>query len=126
MTPPIFTWLSNSSAVLFLLDRGGRVRIWEDEIPQEAVPQDAYPAVRWFLVSGQPENYLTEAPGIDSGRFQFDIYAPTQESRDAIYAAVQSALEQYGHEVNFNGTGREIDTRQFFRSFDMVFWQNRA
>jgi hypothetical protein len=126
MNPPIFTWLSADSEVNSLLYRDGLLRVWEDEIPQEAQPQDAYPAVRWFLVSGQPENYIGQKPGIDSGRFQVDVFAKTQADRDAIYNAVQNVLEDHGHEVNFNGAGQDPDTRQYFKSSDYVFWQNRA
>jgi hypothetical protein len=122
MFPPIFSWLSSDSTVSGLLSSGGTVRIFRDEITQGTT----FPALCWFLVAGQPENYLGERPGIETSRLQFDIYAPTQAQAEAIYEAVRDVLEVHGHIVNFNGSGREPATRQYFVSFDFAAWQNRA
>lgn len=121
ITPPFYQWFNDASAVVGLFGGGEAMRIYRDELPQRC----AYPAIRWQLVSGTPENYMDGPPGIDNGRFQFDIFAPTQDACDAAQVAVLEVLEAEGYVVSYNGTGRDELTKQYFTSFDLSLWQER-
>lgn len=122
MLPPVFAWLSADSAVVGMLGSGSILKVFEDEAPQGT----ALAYLVWGIVGGVPDNYLTDAPGIDNARLQFDIYAPDQLTRDAVYVTVRDVLEQHGRIVSFNGTFRDPDTRAYRLSFDFSAWTNRA
>lgn len=121
MIPTIYAWLIADPTVVGLLGSGSNLKVYRDEAPQET----SAPYVRWTLVGGTPENYISEAPGIDTSRYQFDVFALTQAQCDQIYAAVRNVLEQRGHIVSFNLTERDVETKNYRISFDMQFWVNR-
>ena len=121
MIPTIYTWLLANSTVTSLLGDGSNLKVYRDEAPQGT----AVPYVRWLLVGGTPENYLSEAPGIDTSRYQFDVFALTQASCDQIYVAIRNVIEQHGHIVSFNLTERDPETRAYRISFDAQFWVPR-
>lgn len=121
MIPPIYTWLAADSTVVSLLGSGSGIKVYRDIAPQGTNA----PYVRWVVVGGAPENYISQAPGIDSSRCQFDIFSITQQQCDAIYAALRNALEERGHIVSFNLSEQDSETRNYRFSFDMQFWVNR-
>ena len=122
MIPTIFEYLSADTEVLSLLGDGAILRVFRDEAPQDV----RQPYLVWSLITGQPQNYIGERPGIDYGRVQFDIYAKTQDAADAIYTAVRDVLETHGHIVAFNGSLRDEPTRLYRVSFDWSAWTLRS
>lgn len=122
MVPTIFEYLSADTEVLSLLADGPIIRIFRDEAPQDV----RQPYVVWSLAAGRPENYVSDRPGIDYARIQFDIYAKTQDDADEIYAAVGEVLETHGHIVSFNASMRDEPTRLYRVSFDYSAWTLRA
>lgn len=123
MNPQIFQWASNDSALVGLLTIDSKFNFYQDEIPQGV----RYPAVRWNLVAGAPENYYDTGAGIDNGRFQFDVYAPTQAVRRVVLNALIEMIEQHGYVISYNGEGRdELLTKQFFSSIDVSLWVLRT
>lgn len=125
--PPIFSWLAADAGVLVLIQSGGITRAFRDEaIPDRATGKVLLPYLRWTLAGGRPENHLADRPNIDSARIQFDAFATTAAGADALYEAVRDVLEDYGHTVSFNGSERDLETRNYRVSWDMEFWTNRA
>ncbi len=123
MIPHFFPALLNNTAVAALLFRNGILRVIRDQAPSAETPQSDY--VVLSVVGGMPDNYLTDAPGIDNSRVQFDCYSRTQAGADAIYQALIVVLQTLGQVVSFNGTMRDPDTLNYRVSFDVSFWTNR-
>lgn len=121
MMAPIFQWLGADSAVSALLTSGSILKVFRDEAEQGTTA----PYVRWALVAGQPENYVSDVPGIDNGRFQFDVIGRTRAEVDEVYEAVRTVLEQHGHIVFFAGSDKDPETKLFRLVFDMSVWTSR-
>lgn len=91
----------------------------------EAPQGVALPYCAWQLISGTPENYLSERPDMDALRYQFDIYAATGAQARTVASAVAYALELHGHQVSHNPDDRDPDTRAYRVGFDFEFWAPR-
>lgn len=121
MIARIYEWLLSDSTVTSLLTNGSNIKVYRDVVPQSS----SIPYVRWSIVGGTPENYISNTPGIDSTRYQFDVFAINQQSCDQIYSAIRNVLEQHGHIVSFNLSLQDEETRNYVLSFDMQFWVSR-
>lgn len=125
MLPPVVAWMNADPAVVALLKPATVMRVFRDEIPEtEPQPATGPAAVVYSLVSGVPHQKLDCAPSIDSLRLQFDVYANTRPTTDAVFAAVRDALELHGY-VTYNFTERDVETRNWRISFDFTCWQSR-
>lgn len=122
MTPNLYAIASDDSAVVAQLTPvgGSDISFYRDEAPTKK----AAPYVRWFVVFGEPMNKLDEAPDMDASRVQFDIFAATQDQADAIYSALRDCFEPHGYIVGYS-TGRDLDTRNYFVTFEMTFKTSR-
>lgn len=118
MFPPIYTLLQASVAVRNLL--GARPRIYRDEAPQD--PERPYGV--WLVVSGVPENTLSETPGHERVTVQLDLYAATQEVSAAVAQAVRAQLETATHITAWR-SDRDAETRAYRVSFDFDYWLAR-
>lgn len=116
MMPLIYQILADDSAVTGLLGDS----IYRDEAPES----QAVPYITFFCIAGEAYNKLDESPDMDSTRVQFDIFAANQDAADAIYRSVRDALEGDGYIVGYR-TGRDIETRNYYVSFDMTFKTSR-
>jgi len=105
MLPPVFQALKASAAVKAIVGsnpprvyRHGRV---PDGTPERPITQ---PYVTWFLVSGVPENNLSDPPPCDRATVQVDCWHQTDAGIELLARAVRDALEQIGVM-----TGTQID-----------------
>ena len=100
MLPPVFQILSADAAVAALVGR----RIFRRGVAAQDVQR---PYITWFLVTGTPENTLSETPTMDRMSVQIDIWATTDKGSEELATAVRDAMEPHGHM-----TGQPIDGRE--------------
>lgn len=125
MMPPIREWIDEDHAASSIFRQGGLLRVFQDEIPQNIPqPKDGPPACIFRLISGLPERYLGDAPGIDQFRVQIDVYARESAVAEAAARAIRNALQSKGY-VSFTITERDSDTRNYRWSMDLSVWLNR-
>lgn len=120
MLPPISSLLTGNAGVQSVF--GTPPRVWPfAEAPQNSVK----PYATWQVVSGQPENQLDGAPGMDDWVVQFDVWAASVASAIAGATALRDALETKGHITRYGETSREPDTLLYRYSFDFEIWVRR-
>ncbi len=67
-------------------------RIFPSFIPQK---NRAYPAITYSLVSNNSAHHLQGGAGYGEQRLQVDVYAITEESRDAVVEALRNQLQGF-------------------------------
>lgn len=119
MIPPIFTTLQASAAVRALL--GARPRVYRHgEAPQGVT----VPYAVW-VVTGTPENTLSESPSIDRNSVQIDVYAGTDAQCIEVAEAIRDQMETVTHMTAFRNPPRDPETRLYRMSMDFDFWLPR-
>lgn len=113
MFPPLFQACASDSAVQSLLGTDP-TRLWPFG---EGDPSPTYPYAVWQVISGAPENYLSEPPDIDSFGVQVDVYAKTAEEARAVAQVLRSAIEPFAYITGFLGEFRDTITRNYRYSF---------
>lgn len=83
------------------------------------------PYVVFQIATGQPENYLGQAPDIDSMTMQFDVYATTSDGALNVAEALRDALEPIAYVTAWRGDSRDPDTQHYRYSFDVDFLTSR-
>jgi hypothetical protein len=99
-------------------------RIWLLMAPEG----EARPYIVYFIVSGVPENTLSEAPQVDDQRIQIDIYVPETTGTaiaNALKDAVLVAIEPIGHVVFGPWNAYEGEPRLVRWSMDLEYWNFR-
>ena len=125
MFAPIFQIVAASSAVTDLLGTAP-VRFWPfGDAPEPTESGYALPYAAWQTVNGTPENYLGNAPDLDSYTLQVDVYAATGSSARAAAKALRDAIEPHAHIVAWRGESREAETKMYRYSFDVEWHAHR-
>lgn len=119
MSPELFE-LVNVSAVQTLL--GTPVRFYEFG---EAPPGVILPYAVWQTTSGEPENFLGDAPDVDMYRIQFDVYGKSATTVRSAAEALRDVLQPAGHVVSYNGEFRDTETKNYRYSFSVEFFIDR-
>lgn len=120
MLPPIYTTLQSSADVRAILS--ARPRVFRmGEAPQK----EQRPYATWLIISGVPENTLSETPTIDRCSLQFDLYAMQDGEAEVLATAVRDCLEPFAHMTAWRIPGREEQTRMFRVSLDFDWWNPR-
>lgn len=116
MLPPIRATLLADATVAALLAGGSLAGgdnlggVWRHgEAPQGSVP----PYVTWFLVTGTPENDLSDVPGIDRCTVQLDAWHTTDAGVVTLALAVRAAIEPLAHCIAVPFNGRDPATRWY-------------
>jgi hypothetical protein len=119
MLPPIYTWLK-VSAVQAIIGNPPRAYRHGD------APQDTTrPYVTWSIVSGIPENELSDAPKVDRLTVQLDCWHQTDKGVEDLAAAVRNAVEPQGHMTNIVINLREPETRLYRIGLQFDIWLPR-
>jgi hypothetical protein len=120
MLPPVFTTLQASADVRAVL--GARPRVYRfGEVPEN----ETRPYGVWQVISGVPENTLSESPAVDRATVQLDIYATTDAEAVAVATACRDQLETVTHMTAFRNHPRDGATRLFRIGMDFDFWLAR-
>jgi hypothetical protein len=108
LLPPIFALLKAAPAVTAII--GATPKVFRHGIaPQGTVP----PYVVWSVISGVPENNLSDLPPIDRLTLQVDCYSTTDDGIEALATAVRNAIETVAHMTGMPINQRETDTQLY-------------
>lgn len=104
MLPPVFQALKASAAVKAIVGNNPPRVYRHGRVPDSLTKPITVPYVTWFLVSGVPENNLSDPPPCDRATVQVDCWHQTDAGIETLAVAVRNALEQIGVM-----TGSQID-----------------
>lgn len=117
MLPPVFQTLM-ASPVAGLT--GGRI-YRHGSAPQNVVR----PYLTWALVSGTPENTLSELPSIDRMAVQVDCWSLGDADVEQLAEAVRDAIEPVAHMTSMPIDSQEPDTKLYRISLQFDWWHSR-
>lgn len=125
MLPPVFQTLKASADVRNIVGTSFP-RIFRHGEADATKIKDAngsvLPYITWLLVSGVPENNLSDAPPADRQSVQVDCWHTTDAGVEALGDAVRDALELVTHVTSYQNFARDPETRRFRVSIDADFW----
>ena len=108
MFPPVFRTLKASDSVKNIVGTNPP-RIFR----HGAAPQDSErPYLTWIVVSGVPENNLSDLPPVDRITVQVDAWHPTDAGVESLALAVRDAIEPFAHMTQ----GPTLDERDLSQS----------
>ena len=118
MLPPVFQVLKDSPAVMAFVG-GQPPRIFR----AGSAPQDVdRPYITWQLVTGVPENNLSDPPPVDRQSVQVDCWHQLDKQIDAMATAVRDAVEPHAHMTSVLLHEREPETRLYRIAMQFDFW----
>lgn len=121
MFPSVYTWLKSSATVKSIIGTTPRA-YRHDSAPQDTTK----PYVTWYLISGTPENNLSDLPPTDRLAFQVDCWHQTDSGVEALAEAVRDAIEPYAHMVAIPINTKDSDTKLYRIGLQFEHWQSRA
>lgn len=117
MLPPVYQTLLNSPAGPMV---GGRI------YRHGAAPQTTVrPYITWFLVTGSPENTLSELPDMDRCTVQVDCWSLSDADIVTLAIAVRDAIEPLAHMTTVPVDSQETDTKLYRMSLQFDWWLPR-
>ena len=117
----IFPLLFSSNDVKALLGSAPlRVYGWG-----QAPPDSVIPYVTFGVVSGVPQNHLDSVPDMDLAATQVDIWAATEDSSRACFAAIRDVLEAYAHMTSFSTEEFDNETKLYRTRMEFDFFEAR-
>lgn len=120
MLPPIYQLFKSSTAVKNII--GNNPRVYR----HGSAPQDTTkPYVTWQLISGVPENSLSETPKIDRQSIQVNCWHQTDSGVEELAIAVRNSLETVCHITATPINEREIETKLYRISLQADYWLDR-
>jgi hypothetical protein len=119
MLPPVYQILTQAPAVYSLVSD----RIYR----HGSIPHDSAisPYVTWQLVTGTPENTLSETPSMDRNTLQIDCWSLGDAQVETLAQAVRDAIEPVAHMTGVILDARETDTRLFRISLQFDWFLSR-
>lgn len=122
MLPRVSALLLNDPTVASIVSK----RIYRfGEAPQRVQA----PYVTWFLVSGIPENNLSDLPPIDRYEVQIDCWSDNTGAGDpdveVLAMAVRDALEPLHDMSAISATDRDEQTKRYRVSMQFTWWEHR-
>lgn len=119
MNPDIFPILKADSAVTALLGANPlRVYPWASAPEKPQAPYATY-----GVFNGNPENYQAQAPDITRMGTQIDIWAKSEKSAHEIFDAINAALNNVGHLINYQTVTSDNVTGLYNARMEFDFWQ---
>lgn len=119
---PLTNLLRGSSSVTALLGSGNAARIYRHGRAPTETPR---PYLVWQLITGRPENNLSDSPEFDYGTVQIDIYADSSQSADAVKRAVVPVIEAVTHVTSWDGESRDPETDYYRLTFSTDWFVER-
>lgn len=121
MFPPVFVTLKASQEVKNIVGTN-RPRIYRHGV----APQDtARPYITWSVLSGVPENNLSDLPPVDHVAVQIDCWHQTDAGIEALAMAVRDAVEPVAHMTSTAIDLRETETKLYRISIQFDWWLGR-
>lgn len=122
MFPPIFDTLRGSGLVVSLLG-DVPMRAWRHGNQPQG---EARPYLTWHIVSGVPENTLSELPCADRVTVQLDCWSADDTAVETLATAVRDALEPYAHMTGVIQNDWEPQTKLFRVGLQFDWWLPRG
>lgn len=92
-----------------------------------SAPQDtSRPYITWTLISGIPENNLSDPPPLDRMSVQVDCWHQTDDGIDRLATAARDAIEPVAYMTGVIIDQRETETKLFRMSMQFDFFNGRA
>lgn len=108
MYPPIFALCSSDSDVQSYLG-SSPCRFYPVEAPEGV----AKPYSVWLDVGGNPENYISNTPDIDTFTIKVETFGETIDDARNSMSALRSVIEQHAHVTAYGGEGKDPDTNLY-------------
>lgn len=121
MYPSVFESVKDNTIVKSKLGTNP-VRVFPFGRAPDAVEK---PYAVWQIITGEPENYISGSPDLDSFVVQFNVYGNTPTQAREAAEALRDAIEAVAHIVSWRGENQEPETKLFGYSFDANFLTNR-
>jgi hypothetical protein len=121
MFAPIFATCFASAAVKAVLG-SAPLRLY---LFGEAEQATVRPYATWQAIGGSPENYINQAPDIDSFALQVDCWGTTAASARGVARAIRDAVEPHAHVTGWRGESKDTATGLYRLSFDLTWWTPR-
>ena len=121
MFPPVFAALKASAAVKNIVGTNPP-RIYR----HGSAPQDtAKPYLTWFIVTGTPENNLSDLPPVDRVQIQINCWHQTDSGIELLVLAVRDAIEPLAHMVGSPVDLREPETKLYHMALTFDWFVDR-
>lgn len=118
MLPPVYPTIMAVPGVVALIgDRCYR--------HGEAEPSVQAPYVTYFIVTGTPENNLSDPPPIDRVGVQVDCWSDGDEQVEQLATAVRNAMEPHAHMTSIVLNTRDLETRRYRIGMQFDWWLHR-
>ena len=122
MFPPVFQVLKADAAVTEIVG-SAPPRIYR----HGSAPQDTTrPYITWFVVSGIPENNLSDPPPVDRDTVQVDAWHQTDAGVVTLAKAIRAAIEPVACMTGMNVDLREPETKLFRVALTFDFFYGRG
>jgi hypothetical protein len=125
MLPAVFPLLSASSAVKAIIGSSPVRAYRHGDAPQNAVA----PYVTWFVVSGTPENALSDLPPVDNYNVQVDCWSDSSgvgsTTVETLAQAVRDAIEPTSYMTSVISDGKDFDTQRYRIGMTFSFYTHR-
>lgn len=118
MLPPVFQTLKASTAVKNIVGQNPPRIYRHGEAPQNV----ERPYISWQLISGVPENNLSDPPPADRQSVQVDCWHQTDAGIETLAEAVRDAIEPVAHMTQVSVDERDEETRLYRISMDFDFF----
>ncbi len=122
MLPPVFPILSNDPQVVGICAK----RIYRHGSAPQAV---VAPYVTWFVVSGLPENSISETPRVDRYTVQIDCWSDNtgtgSQTVESLATGVRDAIEPLHHMTAVVANERDPETDRYRIGLQFDFWTER-
>lgn len=122
MLPPVFQILKASAAVKAIVGTNPPRIYRHGRAPQDATR----PYVTWQVVSGVPENHLSDTPPVDRMSVQVDCWHPSDAGIEDLASAVRDAGEAAGHCTGVIVDERDAETKLYRLSLQFDFFTDRV
>jgi hypothetical protein len=119
LLPPVKEALVLSSDVTTLV--AGRI-YRHSRKPQDAVA----PYITWSVISGLPENNLSDLPPTDHLVIQVDHWSLDDQQVEDLARYSRDAIEPYAHMTGVVADEREADTKLFRIGLQFDWWLSRV
>ena len=123
MFPPVFQWLKASQAVKNIVGTNPP-RIWRHgSAPQRTDGQpQSEPYLTWFIVTGDPENNLSDPVPVDRYGVQVDCWHQADAGIELLAAAARDAMEAHCVCTGVIANLREPETRLYRMGLTFDVW----
>ncbi len=121
MLPAVFQLLKASTAVKAIVGTNPP-RIYR----HGSAPQDvAKPFITWTLISGVPENNLSDPVPLDRMSVQIDCWHPSDAGIDTLATAVRDAIEPTSHMTSVVLDTRDPETKLYRMALQFDIFNGR-